>query len=238
MEAENYAGAARLLRERNPFAEVCGFLCVADQLCQRGCHRRTFAPGPVRIAELERWVCETAGPEGWLKPDDARANRSVGVVGAGVSGLSCAYYLALSGVAVDIHDEQDHPGDRLVQVLGGEVPQAALQRDVAGILLPRIRFHGGRRLGRDLVDDLRQTHDALCLDMGVLGAGRAGTEGMEPVARIPVSGALEGAAHWATQLSGLPGLYLCASPASGRDVAQAAAAGRSSAVAIDRYLRS
>jgi len=214
MEAENYVGAARLLRERNPFAEVCGYLCAADRLCQRRCHRRTFARGPVRIAELERWVCEAAGPEGWLKPDDARANRSVAVAGAGISGLSCAYYLALSGAAVDLFDEEARPGDRLEQALPRDLPQAALQRDLAGVLLPGIRLHGGQRIERDLVDTLRQTHGALCLD----------------------AGALEGSPPWATLVSSLPGVFLCPSNASGQDPAQAAAAGRSAAVAIDRYL--
>ena len=54
MEAQNYAGAARLLRQRNPFSEVCGYACPVDELCQRRCHRRTYAGDAVRIAELER----------------------------------------------------------------------------------------------------------------------------------------------------------------------------------------
>jgi hypothetical protein len=215
MEAQNYAGAARLLRERNPFAEVCGYLCAADRLCQRRCHRRTFASGAVRIAELERWVCEAAGTEGWLKPDAARSGLSVAVVGAGASGLSCAYYLALVGVAVALYDELAQPGDPLAQAFGRELPEASLQRDLAGILLPRVRFHGGQTAGPDLVDRLRRAHGALCVDAGVL-------EGSEP---------------WAAELAGLPGVTVCGSPASGRDVARAAAAGRSAAVAIDLYLR-
>ena len=97
MEAQNYARAARLLRERNPFAEVCGYACTADRLCQGRCHRRTFAREAVRIAELERWVCEAAGSDGWLRSDDPGTGKAVAVVGAGVSGLSCAYYLALWG---------------------------------------------------------------------------------------------------------------------------------------------
>ena len=48
MEAKNYAGAARLIREKNPFGEVCGLLCAADRLCQKDCYRRDFAGKPVR----------------------------------------------------------------------------------------------------------------------------------------------------------------------------------------------
>jgi len=237
MEAQNYAGAARVLREHNPFAEICGYLCAANPSCQRRCHRRTFAGAAVRIAELERWVCEAAGPQGWLQPDDVRTDQSVAVVGAGASGLSCAYYLALSGVAVDLYDAEAKPGDRLAQVLPGDPPQASLQRDLRGILLPRIRFHGSQRLGQGLIDELRRSHDALCVDTGALGIGQTDTEEMQAASGVPASGSLEGAALWATQVSGLPGVYLCASPAFGRTVVQAAAAGRSVAVAIDQYLR-
>ena len=38
MEAKNYAGAARLIREKNPFGEVCGITCAADRFCQRDCY--------------------------------------------------------------------------------------------------------------------------------------------------------------------------------------------------------
>jgi len=48
LEAKNYAGAARLIREKNPFGEVCGLLCAADRLCQKDCYRRDFAGKPVR----------------------------------------------------------------------------------------------------------------------------------------------------------------------------------------------
>ena len=158
------------------------------------------------------------------------------VVGAGASGLSCAYYLALSGSTVDLYDAEAKPGDRLAQVLPGDLPQASLQRDLGGILLPRIRFHGSQRLGQGLIDELRRSHDALCVDTGALGIGQTDTEEIQATSGVPASGSLEGAAQWATQVSGLPGVYLCARPAFGRTVVQAAAAGRSVAVAIDQYL--
>jgi len=55
MEAQNHSGAARLLHERNPLAEVCGYDCAADPPCQSDCYRISFAGTPVRIAELQRW---------------------------------------------------------------------------------------------------------------------------------------------------------------------------------------
>jgi prolycopene isomerase len=238
MEAQNYAGAARLLREHNPFAEVCGYACAADPSCQRRCHRRTFAGEPVRIAELERWVCQAAGPAGWLRPDITRTGRAVAVVGAGVSGLTCAYYLALSGVAVELYDAGSRPGDRLAEALPAGVPQASWERDLQGVLLPGIRFHGNQRLEPGLLEDLRRSHAALCLDTGSLVGGQMGGADTQAASDLPGSDASAAIPAWAAQAVGLPGVYQCATSASGQSVVQAVAAGRSAAVAIGRYLDS
>jgi NADPH-dependent glutamate synthase beta subunit-like oxidoreductase len=215
MEAQNYAGAARLLRERNPFAEVCGYTCPVDQFCQGRCHRRSFASEPVRIADLERWVCEAAGPAGWHRKGGAGKGWKIAVIGANAAGLSCAYYLALSGCSVDVYDEVAQPDDRLAHALDGEVPRASLVRDVNGILLQGIRFQGGQKLGRDFTEDLRRSHDAV-----VVGAGSLGISQSEAVAPTAV------------QAAALPGITLLGNSMSGRTVVEAAAEGRRAAVAI------
>jgi hypothetical protein len=69
MEAKNYRGAARLIREKNPLGEVCGLVCTPGRTCQKDCYRGEFAGVAVRIAELQHWVCTEAGEEGWIKPD-------------------------------------------------------------------------------------------------------------------------------------------------------------------------
>ena len=223
MEAQNYAGAARLLRQRNPFSEVCGYACPADELCQRRCHRRTFAGDAVRIAELERWACEAAGPEGWLPRAGTRRDRKVAVVGAGVAGLSCAYYLALAGCAVELYDEHALPGDRLARWLPERMPPAALGRDVEGILQAGIVFLGGRKLEQGFVDNVRVSHDALVLDAGPSGLAEADGTGLQP-------------ADLRQAWTASPGTFVCGRPEDEGTVAEAAAAGRRTAVDVVQYL--
>ena len=81
LEAKYYTGAARLIRQKNPFGEVCGCTCAADQTCQRDCYRRDFTGKPVRIAELQRWVCDEAGEEGWLQLEHSKGNCKIAVAG-------------------------------------------------------------------------------------------------------------------------------------------------------------
>jgi hypothetical protein len=163
MEARNYAGAARLLRERNPFAEVCGYVCAADNLCQKRCYRKSFAGAPVRIAELERWVCETAGRAGWLRPDPVENVQRVAVIGGGPAGLSCAYYLALTGHTIDVYGKEAQPGGQLLQIAArGDLPPDTLNRELQGVLANNIHFHGQQEHGITFdIPELRHSHSAL-----------------------------------------------------------------------------
>lgn len=163
MEARNYIGAARLLRERNPFAEVCGYVCAADDLCQKRCYRKSFAGTAVRIAELERWVCETAGRAGWLRPSLVENPQRVAVIGGGPAGLSCAYYLALTGRTVDVYDTEAQPGGHLRRLTKqGALPLAALERDLQSLMINNIHFNGQQQPGVTFsIAELQNSHCAV-----------------------------------------------------------------------------
>lgn len=143
MEAKNYDGAARLIREKNPFGEVCGLLCPANRLCQRECYRRDFTDKPVRIADLQRWVCAKAGEEGWIKFDRPKSGPRVAVIGGGPSALSCGYYLALMGCEVSILAREDRPGGKLWErSISDPVLIASVQREVQGMMSTGISYEG------------------------------------------------------------------------------------------------
>lgn len=163
MEARNYVGAARVLRERNPFAEVCGYVCAADNLCQKRCYRKSFTGAPVRIAELERWVCEATGPAGWLRPSLAENPQRIAVMGSGPDGLTCAYYLALTGRRIDVYDQDDQPGSQLRQLVAqGALPPEVLTRNLQGVLANNIHFKGQQKPGATFdLAELWRSHNAI-----------------------------------------------------------------------------
>ncbi len=116
MEAQNYTGAARELRQCNPFGSLCGAACPADSLCERHCYRRSFTGQPVRIADLLRWVSQESGEAGWMQPEAGRKNRRAAVLGGSLNGLACAYFLALAGFEVDVFDQAASPLAEVEQV--------------------------------------------------------------------------------------------------------------------------
>jgi prolycopene isomerase len=146
IETGNVIGAARALRQTNPLAETCGQLCRPDPACERRCVRRGFADGPVRIAELEAWVCREAGDRGWLADAPEPAGRSAAVIGSGPAGLSCAWFLARVGWNVTLLDERTEPGGSLLDVDTAALLPGVRKRDIAGVLRVNVAFAGGSKV--------------------------------------------------------------------------------------------
>jgi hypothetical protein len=151
MEAQNFVGAARELHQRSPFGNLCGTICPAESLCERRCYRRSFTGSPVRIAELLRWVNRSAGEAGWLKPDIKLENRRALVLGGTLAGMTCAYYLALSGYDVDVLDSPVRP-------LGGLLEA---QQDLAMVLNTGIHYKGNQEPSQNQVDRLIEPYQAI-----------------------------------------------------------------------------
>jgi prolycopene isomerase len=151
MEAKNYPGAARLIREKNPFGDVCGQLCTPGRTCQKDCYRRDFAGVPVRIAELQRWVCAEAGEDGWIKFHQPVSGSKIAVIGGGPSALSCAYYLTLAGCKVNIFASESQPGGALWERSASDTTlRSAVLREVGGMMSAGIGFEGDQHLGENL----------------------------------------------------------------------------------------
>jgi prolycopene isomerase len=163
IESGNFKGAAKLIREINPFAEICGTICPADHLCEKYCIRLTFSSKPVRIKELEQWVGQTTGKEGWTVVEESPSGKKIAIVGAGPAGLSCAYYLARLGYKIDIFDALEKMGGRLNDLIKiGKISNEALDRELSGLISSLISFHGNWTLTQeDQLKDLAQKYDGV-----------------------------------------------------------------------------
>jgi NADPH-dependent glutamate synthase beta subunit-like oxidoreductase len=173
IEAGNYIGAARSIREMNPMAEICGYVCPAETLCEKECSRLGFADKPVNIARLHAWVCEAAGRDGWDRHVPSRNGYRVAVVGAGPAGLSCAHFLARLGYRVDVYEKASGPGGMVGRAVPAfRLPKEIVEREIEGLTVPGISFRFNMVLGKDVtVKGLMDAYKAAFLAPG-LWAGR------------------------------------------------------------------
>jgi len=96
--AGDYLSSVETIRERNPFPAICGRIC--SHPCEFRC-RRGELDAPVAIRSLKRFAADWYFNHLDEIPDPVPFKRTkpqkVAVIGAGPTGLSCAYYLAQAG---------------------------------------------------------------------------------------------------------------------------------------------
>jgi NADH-quinone oxidoreductase subunit F len=94
--------------------------------------------------------------------------REVAVVGAGPAGLTCAYYLALLGHTVTVHDSRPEAGGMLRYALPEyRLPKAVLAKEIELIERLGVRFQLGSPVGEGTsLNDLAHQYDAVFLAVG------------------------------------------------------------------------
>ena len=107
----NLTGSARVIFDANPIGSTCAKVCPVEVLCEGACVEKTLVAKPIEIGRLQRYATEhvlNTGKAVFAKGDPN--GRSVGVVGSGPAGLSCATYLARLGYEVTIYERREKPG--------------------------------------------------------------------------------------------------------------------------------
>jgi NADH-quinone oxidoreductase subunit F len=128
----DYGAAIETIRERNPFAAVCGRIC--HHPCEGRC-RRGELDDPVAIRTLKRfaadWYAEHGAETGDVEPFLVTKKERIAVVGAGPTGLACAYFLAQAGYATTVFEALPVGGGMLsVAIPEFRLPKAAIQQDI------------------------------------------------------------------------------------------------------------
>ncbi len=143
---------------------------VCDRPCETVCVRSGLDEA-VAINDLKRFVVQWAAEQEhfpYQPPQEPRHDRRVAVVGAGPSGLSAGYDLALRGYTVAIYDSAERAGGLLAHGIPAyRLPKDALERDIARIASVGVDFILNSMLGRDItVAGLLEDHDAVYLAIG------------------------------------------------------------------------
>lgn len=96
--------ALETILRTNPFPSITGMVC--SHQCQPKCTRTNF-DNALQIREVKRFIAENAQIKLFRKPANGK---SAAIVGAGPSGLSCAFYLAMAGFKVDVFEAHTRAG--------------------------------------------------------------------------------------------------------------------------------
>ncbi len=171
--------AYRLIRQENPFPAICGRICTHP--CESKC-RRAQLDESVAICNLKRYAADYALrhiDEYHEAAGQKKNGKSVGIIGAGPSGLTCAHYLVRLGYDVDVYEATGVAGGVLnFGIPEYRLPAEVIEQEVRLITDEGVRIHLNTEVGRDiLLDELRAKHGAVYIATGTQISNKVGVPG-------------------------------------------------------------
>lgn len=170
--------AYNLIRKENPFPAVCGRVCTHP--CESKC-RRGQIDEPIAIADLKRYIADQilSSEEPYTDLVFPKKDISVGVIGAGPSGLTCGYYLARLGYDVEVYESQPVAGG----ILAFGIPEYRLPKDILELEIKAIQQVGVNINLNTPIDsdakfnEIRKKHNAIYIATGTQFSNRIGVPG-------------------------------------------------------------
>ena len=169
----------RTYMNTNPFPAVMGRVCPHP--CEDNCNRKE-KDGAVAINSVERFLGDFA-LEHDLKPtsfdgEDSKSEK-VAVVGAGPSGLACAYQLARYGYPVTVFEALPKAGGMLrYGIPEYRLPRAVLDAEIQRIADMGVDIRCGTKIGKDVrFEELRSTYAAIYVAIGAHQGKKLGVPG-------------------------------------------------------------
>lgn len=154
VEEGRESDALELLKKYMPFPELCGRIC--DRPCEKACTRSQMdshvsireviaALAKRDLEETTRCLPRITNPQGVAYPE------KIAVIGAGPSGLSCAYFLATMGYSVTVIDKASEAGGMVTQC----IPRFRYNRKVLDAEIQILKdlgvtFRFGVEIGKDM----------------------------------------------------------------------------------------
>ncbi|MBQ4383309.1 MAG: FAD-dependent oxidoreductase [Firmicutes bacterium] len=163
----NTREAVRIVKERLPLPASIGHVCPHP--CESECRRR-LVEQPISIAMIKRFMAvdQLDKADRW-KPEIAPATgKKVGIIGGGPAGLTAAYYLALKGHEVTVHDAMPKMGGMLrYGIPEYRLPKAVLDAEIAEIAETGVKLVNNFKIGRDIsFEEYRKQYDAVVVAIG------------------------------------------------------------------------
>ncbi len=172
--------AYNLIRQENPFPSICGRVCTHP--CESKC-RRAQIDEPIAIADLKRYAADYVmnSDEPFMSLMFQRNGKSVSIIGAGPSGLTCGYYLARLGYAVDIYEEKPVAGGILAYGIPEyRQPKDVLKREIDAITQAGINIFYNTKVGEQITfNELKAKYDAVYIATGTQLSHKIGIKGEE-----------------------------------------------------------
>lgn len=151
-----YSEALEIIRQGCPMPGTIGRVCARP--CESNC-RRSHLDENISIRALKRFVADFENryfeklqlPSIHANPEKNKEGKDVAVIGAGPAGISCAFYLVLTGHKPVIYESLSEPGGMAaIGIPDYRLPREILRQEVESIQKLGVQIHYNTQIGRDL----------------------------------------------------------------------------------------
>ena len=171
----DFNAAYETILETNPMPGVTGSVC--DHLCQQKCTRNNL-DSTLLIREIKRFAQENGSFEP-LKPNSTNGKKAA-IVGAGPSGLSCAYFLALDGFEVNIYESKPFSGGMISDAIPVfRLTDESIQNDIDLVKSVGVEIHYNSTVDKKMYESLVANNDTIYLGAGAQNNKKLHIEGEE-----------------------------------------------------------
>ncbi|HPD95172.1 MAG TPA: putative selenate reductase subunit YgfK [Tenuifilaceae bacterium] len=170
---KDYQKALEVILKTNPFPNTTGMIC--DHLCQNKCTRINYDT-PLQIREVKRFIAENADVK--LAPKKQNG-KSIAIIGAGPSGLSCAFYMAIAGFKVDVFEAKSKSGGMVRYAIPGfRLTDEAINKDISRVEQLGVNIHYNQKVTREEFTSLKNSCDFVYISAGAQNAADMDIEGI------------------------------------------------------------
>jgi putative selenate reductase len=171
---EQFDKAYEVILKTNPFPAITGMVC--DHLCQNKCTRINYDDA-LLIREVKRFISEQ--DEIKISPLSNNGIKA-GIIGAGPSGLSCAYYLALAGFSVKVFDAHSKAGGMVRYAIPGfRLTDEAIEKDFKRVTDLGVKIHYNTKIDAAKFNRLKKQYNYIYIAVGAQRSTPFQLEGME-----------------------------------------------------------
>ena len=177
----NLRGSAATILSANILGASCARVCPTEVLCEGACVLNDLHHKPIKIGQLQRHATDWAMSHG-MRPFVAGTKQagSVGILGAGPSGLACAAELLQLGIEAVIYEASERPGGlNTTGVAEYKMTPEFSLREIAWLVEAGVQIQYGADVGGSgpSLSALEARHDFLFVGVGLGSIAPLGISG-------------------------------------------------------------
>ncbi len=171
----NLENALKTILETNPFPNVTGMVC--DHLCQTKCTRINY-DNSLLIRGIKRFIAENSDIVNSKSKNSN--NKKVSIIGAGPSGLSCAFYLKLAGFDIDIYETKEFAGGMLADAIPKfRLSDSALKKDIDNIKKLGVNIKVSVKIDKQKFENIQNNSEFIYIATGAQDSKKVSIDGDE-----------------------------------------------------------